>query len=108
MKTEAKRLWVKDVHSEEHEIPHAPHQLPVKETIAHTPHPPMAHAPHHLPPHMRHEMLRITFDPKDWEVLRDVFGNDDNAAVAAEIIKNAPPEIQITIMQTINMIEEVK
>ncbi|MBR4320561.1 MAG: hypothetical protein IKI37_03440 [Oscillospiraceae bacterium] len=68
------------------------------------PHPP---APP-LPPHERHGLLRITFDEIDWKVLKDVFGNEDNAQAAAEIIRNAPPEIQIVILQAMNMIEEVK
>ena len=58
------------------------------------------------PPHERKDLLRIEFDETDWGILSMVFGDEDTAMAAAEIIHNAPPEIQILAIQLINIIEE--
>ena len=39
--------------------------------------------------------------------MRDIFGDEDTAAAAAAIIREAPPEIQILAVQLINVIKEV-
>lgn len=61
---------------------------------------------HHIPPHERRGMISIEFEERDWDVLNEVFGDEDTAAAAVDIIHNAPPEIQILAAQIIKMIEE--
>ncbi len=62
---------------------------------------------HNIPPHERKAMVHIEFDENDWTLLKEVFGDDDTAAAAVEIIRDAPPEIQILAVQLINIIKEV-
>ncbi len=62
---------------------------------------------HNIPPHERKAMLHIEFDENDWTLLKEVFGDEDTAAAAVDIIKDAPPEIQILAVQLINIIKEV-
>lgn len=61
----------------------------------------------HIPPHERKSLMRIEFDESDWVLLKEVFGDEDTAIAAAEIIREAPPEIQILAIQLMNIIEEV-
>jgi len=73
---------------------------------------PMLHEPkllfrHNIPPHERKSMLHIEFDDNDWALLKEVFGDEDTAVAAVEIIRDAPPEIQILAVQLINIIKEV-
>ncbi len=71
-------------------------------------HHPRPHHHHHpLPPHLRERQIQLDFDETDWTVLREVFGDEDTARAAAEIISMAPPEMQVVACQLINMIEEV-
>lgn len=68
------------------------HKLPLKNNI---------------PPHERKAMLHIEFEENDWILLKEVFGDEDTAAAAVDIIRDAPPEIQILAVQLINIIKEV-
>ena len=61
----------------------------------------------HIPPHERKALMHIEFDEADWALLKEVFGDEDTALAAVEIIKGAPPEIQILAIQLMNIIEEV-
>ena len=61
----------------------------------------------HIPPHERKAMVRVEYDEKDWSLMKDIFGDEDTAAAAAAIIREAPPEIQILAVQLINVIKEV-
>ncbi len=61
----------------------------------------------HMPPHERKALMNIEFDEGDWELLKEVFGDEDTAVAASEIIREAPPEIQILAIQLMNIIEEV-
>ena len=61
----------------------------------------------HMPPHERKALMHVEFDEGDWTLLKEVFGDEDTAAAAAEIIREAPPEIQILAIQLMNIIEEV-
>ncbi len=61
--------------------------------------------------HMQHqekkELIHVEFDEKDWNLLKDVFGDEDTAIAAAEVIREAPPEIQVLAIQLMDIIEEV-
>ena len=59
---------------------------------------------HPIPPHERKSMVTISFDESDMAVFRSVFQNEDEAVAASEIIKSAPPEIQILAAQLIYQI----
>lgn len=61
----------------------------------------------HMPPHERKSLMHVEFDEGDWCLLKEVFGDEDTAVAAAEIIMEAPPEIQILVIQLMNIIEEV-
>lgn len=61
----------------------------------------------HIPPHERKTFMHIEFNEVDWMLLKEVFGDEDTALAAAEIIREAPPEIQILAIQLMNIIEEV-
>lgn len=62
----------------------------------------------HIPPHERKALMSIEFEESDWLILKEVFDDEDTVFAAAEIINNAPPEIQILALQIINIIKEVK
>ena len=59
-----------------------------------------------VPPHERREMFRIEYDGEDLALLTDVFGDEDTAAAAMEVILEAPPEIQVLAVQLISIIRE--
>lgn len=63
----------------------------------------------HIPllQHERRALIYIEFDETDWELMKDVFGDEDTARAAAEVISEAPPEIQILAVQLMNIIKEV-
>lgn len=61
----------------------------------------------HIPPHERKTLIHIEFDEADWMLLKEVFGDEDTAIAASEIIREAPPEIQVLAIQLMNIIEEV-
>lgn len=61
----------------------------------------------HILPHERKALINIEFDEADWTLLKEVFGDEDTTTAAAEIIREAPPEIQILAIQLMNVIEEV-
>ena len=59
-----------------------------------------------LPPHERKALIHIEYDEQDRDLFKTVFGDEDTATAAAEIIREAPPEIQILAIQLVNMIKE--
>ncbi len=61
----------------------------------------------HILPHERKTLIHVEFDENDWNLLKEVFGDEDTAIAASEIIMEAPPEIQILVIQLMNIIEEV-
>ena len=92
-----------------------PHELPEEDIphahmpFLHAMRPPVPHPPH--PPHPPHEgrcMFQIEMSEKDVEILTDVFHDEDTVSAAVGIIHNAPPEIQVLVIQILKMIEETK
>lgn len=61
-----------------------------------------------MPPHERKTLLRINFDENDWSLFQIIYGDDDEAAAAMQVLMDAPPEIQIIAVQLISLIEEVE
>ena len=59
-----------------------------------------------IPPHERRSLMQVEFNEKDWCILKKVFVDEDTCIAAAEIIREAPPEIQILAIQLMNIIEE--
>ena len=74
---------------------------------------PMRHV-HHIrpeppiPPHERKGMYRIELDADDWELFTEVFDDEDTPQAAVETILDAPPEIQIIVIQLVSIIKLVK
>nr|WP_303666116.1 hypothetical protein [Ruminococcus bromii] len=73
-------------------------------SMEHKHHKPHVHA---LPPHERQKLINIEFDSKDLSTLKKIFGDEDTATAAIEILEYAPPEIQILAIQIMKIIEEV-
>lgn len=61
---------------------------------------------HPVPPHERRAMLQIEFDDQDMALFQKAFGDEDTAAAAADILREAPPEIQVLALQLIDMMKE--
>ena len=64
-----------------------------------------------LPPERKSERkarVDIEYDEQDWELMRDIYGDEDTAAAAAGIIWDAPPEIQILHIQFTYLIKLIK
>ena len=59
-----------------------------------------------IPPHERKSIMQIEFDENDWKLMKKIFEDEDTAIAAAEIIRDAPPEIQILAIQLMNIIME--
>ena len=60
-----------------------------------------------IPPHERKALMRLECTEADWNLLLDVFEDEDTAMAALNIIQDAPPEIQILAVQLMNLIQEV-
>ncbi len=62
---------------------------------------------HPLSPHERRTLMHIEFEDEDWTLMKEMFGDEDTAAAAANVLMDAPPEIQILAVQLIDIIKEV-
>ncbi len=62
---------------------------------------------HPLPPHLREQMLLIDFDEDDLRIFTKVYGNEEAALAAMNIIMDAPPEMKILAIQTLTQIKEI-
>lgn len=60
-----------------------------------------------IPPHARKALMRLEYTEADWNLLLDVFEDEDTAMAALNIIQDAPLEIQILAVQLMNLIQEV-
>ena len=61
---------------------------------------------HPISPHEKRALMHVELDEQDLALLRMVFGDEDTAEAAAEIIQDAPMEIQILAIQLIYLIEK--
>lgn len=61
----------------------------------------------HMPPHERKALMHIEFDEEDWNLMQEIFGDEDTTIAAVTIIKEAPPEVQILAVQLLDLIKEV-
>ncbi len=62
--------------------------------------------PRPIPPHERRSLFNVQFDEHDMALMQEIFGDEDTANAAADIIMTAPPEIKILSVQLLKMIEE--
>ena len=76
-----------------------PKQRNAPERFARRPAPP--HPP--APPRRRNRM-HLEFEEEDWNIFVKVFGDEDSASAAMQVIQNAPPEIGVLTMQITEMI----
>lgn len=61
----------------------------------------------HMPPHERRTLIHVEFNKEDWSLMQEIFGDEDTAAAAVTIIREAPPEVQILAVQLLDFIKEV-
>lgn len=68
-----------------------------------------AHKPlgKHIPPHERKALIHIDFSDDDMTLFKHIYGDEDEAAAAVQVLMDAPSEIQILAAQLISLIEEV-
>lgn len=68
-----------------------------------------AHRPlgKHIHPHERKTLIHIDFSDDDMTLFKHIYGDEDEAEAAVQILMDAPPEIQILAAQLISLIEEV-
>ena len=60
-----------------------------------------------VPPHLRTRFYP-EFDEKDREIFMRVFGDEDSADAAVQVIRNAPPEIAVLTLQIMEMIRRAE
>jgi len=68
-----------------------------------------AHRPldKHILPHERKALIHIDFSSDDMNLFKRIYGDEDEAAAAVQVLMDAPPEIQIVAAQLISLIKEV-
>lgn len=62
----------------------------------------------HMLPHERKNMFRVEFDEIDYEVFKDVYGDEDTVITEMRKIYDAPPEVQGLVYQILSLIKEVE
>ena len=55
-------------------------------------------------PPRRRNCMHLEFEEEDWNIFVKVFGDEDSASAAMQVIQNAPPEIGVLTMQMTEMI----
>ena len=68
--------------------------------------PPGPHGRHPVPPHKKRD-FHIEFDEGDAEIFCRIFGDEDTAIAAMEIVLDAPPDTKVIAFQILKMIKEV-
>ena len=61
----------------------------------------------HISPHERKSLIHIDFSEDDMTLFKRIYGDEDEAAAAVQVLMDAPPEIQILAAQLISLIEGV-
>lgn len=60
---------------------------------------------HPIPPHERRNMIYVEFDEHIEVRMKEIFGDADTAEAAISFIHNAPPELQVLIIQGLKMMD---
>ena len=58
---------------------------------------------HPIPPHERRDMIYVEFDQQGEEVLGEMFGSEEEADIAINILHCAPPETQLLVLQLLKV-----
>lgn len=58
---------------------------------------------HPIPPHERKNMIYVEFDKESEEALSKMFGSEEEAEIAINILHFAPPEQQVVALQLLRM-----
>lgn len=58
---------------------------------------------HPIPPHERKNMIYVEFDEESKDTLTEMFGNEEEAEVAINMLHCAPPEQQIVAIQLLRL-----
>ena len=61
----------------------------------------------HIPHHERKSLIHIDFSKDDMMLFKRIYGDEDEAAAAVQVLMDAPPEIQILAAQLISLIKGV-
>lgn len=61
----------------------------------------------HMPPHERKALIHLEFEEEDMQLFRCIYENEDDMNAAVQVLKDAPPEIQVLAVQLIHFIKEV-
>lgn len=85
---------------------HQPTIQPMEAFHGHHPAGPL-HRHNPTPPHLR-KRFYLEFEEDDWEIFVKVFGDEDSADAAIQVIQNAPPEIGVLAMQAVEMIRRAE
>jgi len=88
-----------------------PHHGPEPHRLHHGPHGPH-HGQHHdphgpIPPHLRRSLIDFKIGMEEWEILLEVFGDEETASTAGVIICDAPDEVKVLAHQLMKLIREV-
>ena len=59
----------------------------------------------HMLPHERKALINLEFEEEDMQLFH--YENEDDMIAAVQVLRDAPPEIQILAVQLIDMIKEV-
>ena len=73
------------------------------DSYGHHPLPSDPHGHHPLPPHKKRD-FNIEFDEGDAEIFGRIFGDEDIAVAAMEVILDAPPDTKVIAYQILKMI----
>ena len=60
-----------------------------------------------IPPHERKALIHIDFSDDDMTLFKRIYGDEDEASAAVQVLMDAPPEIQILAAQLISLVKEV-
>lgn len=61
----------------------------------------------HMLPHERKALINLEFEEEDMQLFHCIYENEDDMAAVVQVLRDAPPEIQVLAVQLIDMIKEV-